>query len=136
MTSEDRWWDRTIISDLDGTICHSDVERQYENARPDEYVIRELNSLKEKGWRVVVFTARGMITYKGDIEKIEASWRSIIEQQLSIWGLNYDELIFGKPPGRWYLDDRALLIENKDTLFRSGRDSSIETLDDLIWSLG
>lgn len=85
--------------DLDGTLC-TNTEGDYESARPQPWAIERVNALKRAGHRVVIFTARGTTT--------GIDWRPQTEQQLAEWGVEYDELLLGKPYADVYVDDKAL----------------------------
>ena len=98
---------KTIVFDIDGTIC-SQRDGDYENACPREEVIVIINKLAKDGHKIVIFTARGMGTFDGDIVKAELRWRSTTERQLAEWGVEYAGLGFGKPPADYYVDDRSI----------------------------
>lgn len=94
------------VFDLDGTLCTHVCN--YADAEPLMDRIKYVNYLFESGHTVVVFTARGYET------KID--WSTVTQEQLAQWGLLYHELIFGKPSGDFYIDDKAV----KDTDFKWG----------------
>jgi hypothetical protein len=89
----------TYCFDLDGTLC-TNTEGEYEAARPQPWAIERVNTLRRAGHRVVIFTARGTTT--------GIDWRPETERQLAEWGVEYDELILGKPYADVYIDDKAL----------------------------
>lgn len=85
--------------DIDGTIC-TNTEGEYEAAEPYADVIEEINRLYEAGHRIVLLTARGSTT--------SIDWRSCTERQLTVWGVRYHELHFGKPSADIYVDDKGM----------------------------
>lgn len=89
-----------IVVDIDGTICSQ--EPNYSDAMPYFRVIDKINRLYDKGYYVVLFTARGYET------KID--WEPVTKKQLSDWGLKYHELLFNKPSADLYIDDKACNI--------------------------
>src|SRR3954447_16376728 len=89
----------TYCFDLDGTLC-TNTEGEYESARPQPWAIERVNTLRRAGHRILIFTARGTTT--------GIDWRPETERQLAEWGVDYDELILGKPYGDVYIDDKAL----------------------------
>lgn len=101
---------KTIVVDLDGTLCGQETIANYVNARPRTDVIERVNQLYYGGWFVEIFTARGMVTFHGDLSLIETNLRSLTERWLRENGVKYDVLTFGKPPADHYLDDKSLLI--------------------------
>ena len=85
--------------DLDGTLCtitHGD----YEIARPLNDRIRHVNKLFEQGHTIIIFTARGATS--------NISWLALTEKQLQAWGVQYHELIMGKPGADIYVDDKGI----------------------------
>ena len=56
------------------------------------------------GNKVLIFTARGSST--------GIDWRDLTEYQLNLWGVNYTELILGKPEADIFIDDKAHNAEN------------------------
>lgn len=99
------------VVDLDGTLCEQMPSGQYEHARPRLDVIVRVNALHDAGWRVVIFTARGMGTL-GDGEKARQRWESVTLSWLFMNGVKFDELKFGKPAADVYVDDKAMLPES------------------------
>ncbi len=102
----------SIIFDIDGTICpiKKDTEK-YEDLIPFEDIIKKMNALKEQGYRIVLFTARNMRTYDGNIDLILKNTKPILEKWLEKWDIPYDEIIFGKPwagKNGFYVDDKTI----------------------------
>lgn len=86
-----------IVIDIDGTICSHEVN--YVLAHPYTNRIKKINQLHDEGNEIVFFTARGSETGK--------DWRVETEKQFAEWRVKYHKLIFGKPTGDIYIDDRA-----------------------------
>lgn len=97
----------TVIVDIDGTLCVTPGGRKpdYAKARPISRRIARLNEMFfNRGWRVVVATARGGTT--------GMDWRGVTERQLEEWGVKYHELIIPKnkhllPEYDAWVDDKA-----------------------------
>lgn len=100
-----------LVIDLDGTLCSQEKSGTYHLAKPKMDVIHKVNSLWTDGWSVTIHTARGMETCEGDIRKIEETYRKMTEEWLKENRVCYDELVFGKPSGTYYVDDKNLTIE-------------------------
>lgn len=98
---------RTIIVDVDGTILNSE-NRDYVNATEIPDVILKLNKMHEEGWTVIYFTARGQLSKNGDFDRIERENRPVLERWLKEHNVRYDYLLFHKPYGAWYVDDKNL----------------------------
>ena len=85
---------RTLCIDLDYTLC---VARgDYAQAKPIPGTQEALSQLRQAGWVIVLYTARHF-----------NHWQ-VTEDWLARHGLVYDQLVFGKPPARFYIDDRAI----------------------------
>jgi cobalamin biosynthesis Co2+ chelatase CbiK len=63
-----------------------------------------IHDLKSLGFKIVLNTARG--------SKTGINWNELTEKQLKSWGIEYDELYFGKPAALYYVDDRLISISN------------------------
>lgn len=99
---------KTACVDVDGTICISKHGCDYSKCKPIQPMIDKLNLLYDHGWKIVLHSSRNMLTYNGDLEKIEKYTRPILEKWLKEHGVKYHELIFGKPFADWYIDDKAI----------------------------
>ena len=101
---------KKLVIDLDGTLT-IEPTRDYRQARPNKDLIRVLNSYKARGYYIVIFTARNMRTFDGEIGKINVHTLPIIIDWLKENDVPYDEVIVGKPwcgKDGFYIDDRAL----------------------------
>lgn len=101
---------KRLIIDLDDTISFT-TNGDYANARPDLEVIEKMRSFKKQGFEIVIYTARNMRTYEGNVGKINANSLPIILDWLQEHHVPFDEIITGKP---WcgfdgfYVDDKAI----------------------------
>ena len=103
---------KTYVFDLDGTLCIS--PRNYKYSKPIEERINRVNELQSSGARIVIFTARGMQTFRGVRFLAWLRWGRITRKQLANWGVRYNRLILGKPSGDLYIDDKGI---NADEYF-------------------
>lgn len=99
----------TIVIDLDDTLCFTE-NRDFDNSKPYTDVINKVNSLYDKGWKIVVYTARGAKSCK-TLEEREKKYREITENWLNKNGVKYTELVFGKMNADYYVDDKNLSID-------------------------
>ncbi len=95
-----------IVFDLDGTLCTNE-NGDYERATPILQRISRVNDLHDAGNTIIIFTARGMGRNGGDIAKSKFMFEMLTREQLSKWGVKYDDLILGKPAGDLYIDDKG-----------------------------
>lgn len=93
---------KTFVIDIDGTIC-SNTDGDYDRAMAIPETIAGVRRIFENGGTVVLFTARGSTTGK--------NWEKVTARQLDSWGVPYHRLLFGKPFGDFYIDDKALTPE-------------------------
>jgi capsule biosynthesis phosphatase len=100
------------VFDIDGTICsHASSKTTYKEATPIESRIRRINELSSRGHRIILYTARGMRTFKNDGKKAHDKYYELTREQLHEWGVDYDTLIMGKPSGDIYIDDKGIKDE-------------------------
>lgn len=97
----------TFIFDIDGTILQAH-NRDYENAEPIQPMIDAINYLHGSGANIIFHTARGQLSKNGDMDRIERENRPVLEKWLEDHNVHYDHLLFNKPYGAWYIDDKAL----------------------------
>lgn len=90
----------TVICDIDGVLAYSVEDyRYYSSARPNLVMRDVLRRLHERGDRVVLYTSR----WEED--------RQVTEEWLLKHGFPYDKIVFEKPLGEVYIDDKAMRIE-------------------------
>lgn len=98
-----------FVFDIDGVITDTGTNLNYNEAGPNKKMIEIINELHERGNEIVLFTARG---YKTGID-----WKEVTENQMLTWGVQYDELKFGKPNADYYIDDKLLSINALYSIF-------------------
>ena len=99
----------TFVIDLDDTICFT-KNRNFENSTPNKEVINKINKLYSKGWKIIIFTARGAKSCKTLEERI-SKYKNITEKWLQKNNVKYNEVIFGKMNADYYVDDKNISIE-------------------------
>ena len=104
---------KTYVIDIDHTICipqkFDDTERRYAQAEPIMEMIEAIRKIYHRGDTVILHTARRMLTHRGDLHKIEEDVGAVTRDWLEKYQVPYDQLIFGKPYGDFYIDDKAVL---------------------------
>ena len=101
--------DISFVFDIDDTICNN-KNRDYENAEPFKDIIEKINYLYDNGAKITLYTSRGMVSCNGNIEKIVAKNKDVLERWLEKNNVKYSELMFGKPLGDMYIDDKAMSV--------------------------
>ena len=103
-----------LYVDLDDTLAFRPNGEQYKDAIPDLDLIYKLRTWRAAGFEIVIYTARNMRTYGGNLELIKKNTLPVILEWLSKHDVPYDDVIVGKPwpgPDGYYIDDRALTPE-------------------------
>lgn len=99
----------SFVFDIDDTICNN-KNRDYENAIPINEVINKINYLYDNGAKITLYTSRGMVSCNGDLEKIISKNKNVLESWLKKNNVKYHDLVFGKPLGDLYIDDKAMNV--------------------------
>jgi len=94
---------KTICFDVDGTLVYD----LYNNPKPIEKNVKFCNEAYKIGHKIILHTARGMLSKNGDYNKIEAQ-RPYIVDILSKLGILYHDLILMKPYADLYIDDKSI----------------------------
>ena len=99
------------VFDIDGTIC-SACPGKYLEAKPYIDRIKKVNELYDSGAHITFFTSRGMTGAAGNVSLCYERYYELTKKQLSDWKVKYHQLILGKPPAEFYIDDHAINDEN------------------------
>ncbi len=102
----------SFVFDIDGTLCPiKKKEEKYEDLIPYENVVEKLRYYKNNGAKIILFSARNMNTYSGNVGMINKHTAKVLLEWLDKWNIPYDEILYGKPwPGHkgFYVDDRTV----------------------------
>ena len=98
---------KTVVVDVDDVLCDNN-NRDYARATPIYDNIAKVNGLHQRGYRIVLHTARGMMSCNGDAQAADEKNRETLRYWLELNGVVYDEIIFGKPMGVMYIDDKCM----------------------------
>lgn len=101
-----------ICFDLDDTLCEGsrpdkDGYTDYTECKPKEGAVDCLSRLRAQGHYIIIYTARGMNTASGRVGVVVKNIGLQTLEQLAQWGMEYDEIYFGKPAADLYVDDKA-----------------------------
>ena len=106
-----------IVFDLDDTICYpnhdeKDTFKKYGEAAINHDVVDRMQSLRDRGYYIIIHSARRMLTHDGDLDKIHADVWEVTVAWLEHARIPYDELVFGKPyANTYYVDDKAMTLD-------------------------
>ena len=90
---------KTIVCDIDGTLCEIEPNTNYKIAKPRWDVIEKINKLYDNGNKIYLFTGRHMMN-----DDITKNW-------LKKHNVKYHQIFYGKPVGDIYIDDLSITPE-------------------------
>ena len=105
---------RTLVLDIDKTICESPLGKDYSKCKPIESVCARLREENNIGTYIILYTSRNVRTFKGNIGLINKYTNTVLIEWLRNNKIPYDEIYFNKPWGFGdlnYIDDKFLSIE-------------------------
>jgi capsule biosynthesis phosphatase len=98
-----------ICFDLDNTlVTYPETPGDYSTVKPIKKMIDLLHFFKKQGHEIIIYTARRMETHKSNVGKVIKDIAIVTFSTLEKFGIEYDEIIFGKPIADIYIDDRAM----------------------------
>ena len=122
---------KVIAFDLDDVLCvrtgdEEDTIKKYNTCKPIQNMIDVCNTCHNAGYRIVIYTARGMTTQKGDPHKVYSRLFKLTTDQLDSWDVKYHQLVMGKIHYDLLIDDKAVNsadvahLSDIHTFFRDG----------------
>ena len=108
----------TICFDIDGVICKIVRNNNYKNAKPLKKNINIVNTLYEKGFNIILFTARYMGWSEQNIYLAKKRGFKLTSDQLKTWNVKYNKLIFGKPSFDLVIDDKSIFLIKMAIIFK------------------
>ena len=105
---------KTLVVDIDKTICESPPANDYSKCKPIETFCSKLREENNKGTYIILYTSRNVRTFKGNIGLINKYTNTILIEWLNNNDIPFDEIYFNKPWGYGdlnYIDDKFLSIE-------------------------
>ena len=102
---------KIIAFDLDDVICRRTSEsgsvEKYKTCYPVREMVELVNQCYDSGYKIIIYTARGMNVFKKDVNKVSENLYQLTSSQLSTWGVKYHELVMGKIHYDILIDDKA-----------------------------
>ena len=100
-----------IVMDIDGVLAKKDSDKDYSKRDIDEDILSTLKEYNERGFYIILNTARNMRTHESRIGKINAETAPVLLEWLDEHDVPYDEIHYGKPwcgHKGFYVDDKAI----------------------------
>ncbi len=104
---------KTICFDIDNVICKTTNTKDYSKSIPIKKNIKTINKAYNKGFYIIIYTARYMGRHNGNLTKVMKQIKPLTLKQLKNWGVKYHKIYFGKPSFDLFIDDKSLFF-NKD----------------------
>lgn len=105
--------DKTIVMDLDGTLCCSE-NKPYSTRRPIKSVVSKLRKAKELGYYVIISTSRNVNTYRANEGIIMKNTLPSVIEFLKKHEIPYDEIRINFPWcgfNGFYVNDRCIRVD-------------------------
>ena len=67
-----------------------------------------VNEYYDKGYKIIIYTARGMGVYKGNVNLVYESLYELTYDCLVRWGVKFHRLVMGKLSYDLLIDDKAI----------------------------
>lgn len=119
---------KTIVIDLDGTICHLG-SKPYLDRSPIDGVVKKLRQAKELGYYIIVTTSRNVNTYRANEGIIVKNTLPSVFEFLDNNKILYDEVRVNFPWcgfNGFYVNDRCIRVDEFVDLSFSGIDSILD----------
>ncbi|MDA0326601.1 MAG: HAD hydrolase family protein [Bacteroidetes bacterium] len=102
---------KNLIFDIDKTLTVHQKDIDYIDLPPNQEIIEKLKNYREKGFRIILYTARNMRSFNNNIGEINAKTLPVLFKWLEKHEIPYDEIFVGKPwcgHDGFYIDDKAI----------------------------
>tara|TARA_Y100000034_G_C6707947_1_gene312581 strand:+ start:113 stop:472 length:360 start_codon:yes stop_codon:yes gene_type:complete len=111
---------KIIAFDLDDVLCRRDIEGQsiekYKSCKPIKEMIKITNNCYDEGYHIIIYTARGMNVFAGDVNAIYSNLYELTMNQLKEWNVKFHQLIMGKIHYDLLIDDKAVCSDKIKTI--------------------
>ena len=104
---------KRICFDIDNVLCNTDHDHKYSKSKPIKKNIQIINRAYNKGFVIILYTARYMGRCKGKLSEVNKKIKPLTLRQLKKWGVKYHEIYFGKPSFDLFIDDKSLFFTKK-----------------------
>jgi len=108
---------KLICFDLDEVICNNTKYKNsnlinYNKSKPIRGAVKAINKLYDRGHTIIIYTARGMTRYKGNVSLVKKKLSKLTINSLKTWNLKYHKLVFGKIAYDVIIDDKSINYKN------------------------
>jgi len=111
---------KIIAFDLDDVLCYRSTKKigidKYHDCKPIPEMIQIVNQCYNRGAKIIIYTARGMTVFGGNVSNIYTNLYQLTIEQLDRWGIEYHQLVMGKVHYDLLIDDKASNSEKIKTI--------------------
>ena len=104
---------KTICFDIDNVICLTNNIKNYSKSTPIKKNIKVVNKLYDKGFKIILYTARFMGRCNGNVSEVKRKIKPLTIKQLKKWEVKYHKLYFGKQSFDLFIDDKSLFFKKE-----------------------
>ena len=90
--------EKIIAIDIDGTLCT--ISENYEECKLLDNAKESIDYIRSKGYKVFLHTGRHILNSEVTIKWLKQN------------DINYDHIVFGKPPAKYYIDDKGISFDS------------------------
>ncbi|EMA61286.1 hydrolase [Halorubrum distributum JCM 13561] len=119
--------DNRIVVDVDGVLAKKEPKKEYSEREPVTEVVEKLREYDDRGFYIILQTARNMRTHEGRLGKINAETAPVLHDWLNKHDIPFDEIYYGQPwcgHKGFYIDDKAV----RPTEFVEKTESEIQAI--------
>ena len=106
---------KIICFDIDNVICKTNSKNDYSKSVPIKKNIKVINQAYNNGFNIILYTARCMGRYNGNVSKVKKHIKPLTLKQLKKWDVKYHKIYFGKPSFDLFIDDKSLFFKQNWT---------------------
>lgn len=104
-----------LVYDLDKTLCtKKKPDESYLDVEPIPEMINQLNYFYDKGYEIIISTARNMVTQQNHVSKVAKNVGLDTMLWLNKHGVKYHGLDWGKEYADIYIDDKSCINDTEE----------------------
>lgn len=104
---------KRILFDVDSVIA-SPTNGNYKDAVPYDFAIKYINEAYDKGYYIILHTARYGDREKGNMHRMYNRGFTELKNWLDKHGIKYHDICMGKIVADLYVDDRAVKVDSTE----------------------
>ena len=102
---------KTICFDIDNIICKTNSKNDYPKSKPIKQNIKVINKAYDRGFKIILYTARYMGRSNGNISKAKKKIEPLTLRQLKKWGVKYHKIYLCNPIFDLFKYDKSIFFK-------------------------